>query len=149
MKTAEHITLAKPTAWCTRGSPGGATYGYESSSSAFARAISAAALGGGSGAGSPDRAATAGAGCAWTLETRSASRNAAKSVRIGPAIFEEGSWCSTSRELYWKSAPLRVPPADRHLRLRLRAHETGHRVRQGFPVSLGDRHRGRADTVRG
>ena len=40
MNTAEHMTLAKPAAWCSSGSPGGGTYGV-SSSSAFARAMSA------------------------------------------------------------------------------------------------------------
>src|SRR5262245_5764003 len=32
MNTAEHMTLANPAAWCSSGSPGGATYGVLSSS---------------------------------------------------------------------------------------------------------------------
>src|SRR5574341_1094168 len=40
MKTAEHMILTKPAAWCSSGSPGGGSYGVLSSSD-FARALSA------------------------------------------------------------------------------------------------------------
>ena len=68
MNIAEHMTLAKPAAWCTSGSPGGATYAV-SSSSAFARAISAAGLGAGSGADSADLAAPVVECCVWAPVT--------------------------------------------------------------------------------
>src|SRR5438552_2617659 len=79
MNTAEHITLAKPAAWCTSGSPGGATYGV-SSSSAFARAISAAGFGGGSGAESADLVAPV--CCVWAPVTKLANKNAATNARM-------------------------------------------------------------------
>ena len=44
MNTAEHMILAKPDVWCSRGSPGGGTYGVLISNN-FARAISASLSG--------------------------------------------------------------------------------------------------------
>src|SRR5688500_10537054 len=43
MNTAEHMIFANPDAWCSRGSPGGGTYGVLRSSD-FARAISSSVV---------------------------------------------------------------------------------------------------------
>ena len=79
MNTAEHMTLAKPAAWCDSGSPGGATY-VVSSSNAFAREISAAGFGGASGAERADLVATV--CCVWAPVTTHANKNAFTKARM-------------------------------------------------------------------
>src|ERR1700722_3594043 len=81
MNTAEHMTLAKPAAWCTSGSPGGATYAV-SNSIAFAREINAAALGRGSGGDSADWAPTVAKCCVGASVTTNANKNAVNNARI-------------------------------------------------------------------
>ena len=90
MNTAEHMTLAKPAAWCDSGSPGGATYGV-SSSSGFARAISAAGLGCGSGADGADLAATVVKCCVWAPVTTNANKNALTNARMKYVLLVSGA----------------------------------------------------------
>src|SRR5450755_969104 len=89
MNTAEHMTLAKPAAWCNSGSPGGATYGV-SNSSDFAREISAAGLGGASGADSADLAATVEKCCVMAPMTTNAHKNAATNARMRYVLLDSG-----------------------------------------------------------
>src|SRR5882757_2361930 len=88
MKTAEHMTLAKPAAWCNSGSPGGATYGV-SSSSVFVRAMSAAGLGGGSGADGADLATTV--CCVWATVATNANKNAVTNTRTRYLLLVSGA----------------------------------------------------------
>ena len=84
------MTLAKPAAWYDSGSPGGGTYGV-SSSSGFAREISAAGLGAGSGADSVDLAWTVVDCCVWAALTIDANKNAVTNTRMQYVLLVSGA----------------------------------------------------------